>query len=144
MGYYLQAIIGKQQTLAQHASAFRHVHLVPLEKDIAMIPITDALYDEIADGGQIERFYKLSPGIEEWARRISMAAPVAYIEAEFFGGAGGQSAVAWSSGSRTLGPLHSEQAINEALRLLGVQKGGARDEFDAIALGRHRNIEDWT
>jgi hypothetical protein len=34
MGYYLQAIIGKQQTLAQHASDFQHARLVPLAQGI--------------------------------------------------------------------------------------------------------------
>jgi hypothetical protein len=143
MGYYLQAIIGKQQTLTQHASAFQHARVVPLAQDIAIIPITDDLYDEIADGGEVERFEKLSPGVEEWAQRISAVAPVAYIEAEFFGGTGGQSAVAWSGGSRVLGPLHSQDAVNEALRFFGVRVDGAHDEFAAVGLDRHRDTSDW-
>jgi hypothetical protein len=143
MGYYLQAIIGKQQTLAQHASEFQHARVVPLAQGIAIIPLTDDLYDEIAGGGEVERFEKLSPGVEEWARRISAVGPVAYIEAEFFGGTGGQSVVAWSEGSRVLGPVHSEHAINEALRFFAVRVDGAHDEFDALGLGRHRNTNDW-
>src|SRR5262245_25520132 len=121
MGYYLQAIIGKQQTLAQHASEFQRARVVPLAQGIAIIPLTDDLYDEIADGGGVERFEKLSPGVEEWTQRISVVAPVAYIEAEFFGGTGGQSAVAWSNGSRVLGPVHAEDAINQTLRFFGVR-----------------------
>jgi hypothetical protein len=143
MGYYLQAIIGKQQTLTQHVSAFQHARIVPLAQDIAIIPITDDLYDEMAEGEDIEPFEKLSPGVEEWAQRISALATVAYVEAEFFGGTGGQIAVAWSGGSRVLGPLHSPNAINETLRLFGVQVGEAHDEFDAVGLGRHRDTSDW-
>jgi hypothetical protein len=143
MGYYLQAIMGKQQTLAQHASAFQHARVVPLAQDVAIIPMTDALYDEIANGGAVERFEKLSPGVEEWLQRISVVAPVAYIEAEFFGGTGGQSAVAWSAGSRVLGPLHSQDAINETLRFFGVRVDGAHDEFDAVGLDRHRDTNEW-
>jgi hypothetical protein len=74
---------------------------------------------------------------------MSAVAPVAYIEAEFFGGTGGQSAVAWSGGSRVLGPLHAQEAINETLRFLGVRADGARDEFDAVGLGRYRDTADW-
>ena len=143
MGYYLQAIIGRQQTLAQHASEFQHARIVPLAQDIAIIPLTDDLYDEIADGGDVERFEKLSPGVKEWVQRISMVAPVAYVEAEFFGGTGGQSAVAWSGGSRVLGPLYALDAINQTLRFLGVRTNGVHDEFDAIGLGRHRDTADW-
>ena len=143
MGYYLQAIVGKQQMLAQQASAFQHARVVPLAQDIAIIPISDDLYDEIAGGGEVEGFEKLSPGIEEWAQRISVVVPVAYVEAEFFGGTGGQSAVAWSGGSRVLGPIHSQDAINETLRFFGARVGGAHDEFDAVGLGRHRDTADW-
>jgi hypothetical protein len=143
MGYYLQAIIGKQQTLAQHASDFQYARVIPLVQGIAIIPLTDDLYDEIADGGEVEHFEKLSPGVEEWAQRMSAVATVAYIEAEFFGGTGGQSAVAWSGGSRVLGPLHSQDAINETLRFFGVRVDGAHDEFDAVGLGRHRDTDDW-
>ncbi len=143
MGYYLQAIIGKKQTLTQHAAEFQHAHVVPLAQGIAIIPLTDELYDEIADGGEVERFAKLSPGVERWAQRVSVAAPVAYVEAEFHGGQGGQSAVAWASGSRVLGPFHSQDAINETLRFFGVRVDGAHDEFDAVGLGRHRETDDW-
>ncbi len=144
MGCHLQAIIGKQQTLAQHASDFQHARIVPLAQGIAIIPLTDNLYDEIADGGEVERFEKLSPGVEEWAQRISVVAPVAYIKAEFFGGTGGQSALAWSGGARVLGPIHAEDAINQTLRFFGVRVDGAHDEFDAVGLGRHRDTDDWT
>jgi hypothetical protein len=143
MGYYLQAIIGRQQTLAQHASEFQHARIIPLAQGIAIIPITDALYAEIGEGGDVDRFYKLSPGIERWALGISAVAPVAYIEAEFFGGTGCQSAVAWSAGSRVLGPVHSQHAINETLHFFGVRVSDAHDEFDAVGLGRHRDTHDW-
>jgi hypothetical protein len=143
MGYYLQAIVGKQQTLAQHSSDFQHVRVVPLAQGIAIIPLTNDLYEEITDGEGVERFEKLCQGVEEWTQRISVAAPVAYIEAEFFGGTGGQSAVAWSGGSRVLGPIHAEDAVNQTLRFFGVRVDGAHDEFDAVGLGRHRDTDDW-
>ena len=143
MGYYLQAIIGTQRTLAQHASAFQHARVVPLAQDIAIIPLTDDFHEDIADVGEVEGFEKLSPGVEEWVRRVSVVDPVAYVEAEFFGGTGSQSAIAWSGGSRVLGPLHGKDAINQILRFCGVRRDGAHDEFDAVGLGRHRHTDDW-
>jgi hypothetical protein len=74
---------------------------------------------------------------------MSITGPVAYIEAEFFGGSGGQSAAVWSRGSETMPPIHSRDAINQALRFLGVQIGNAQDEFDALGLGRHRDTRHW-
>src|SRR3989440_7835863 len=34
-------------------------------------------------------------------------------------------------------------AFNQALRQLGVPRGAAFDEFEAVGLGRHRHTEDW-
>jgi hypothetical protein len=140
MGYYLEALIGR--TLSDHARGLKNARLVPLERGLAMIPVTDALHAEIGAGDELPRFEKLSQRIEEWARRPSPD-PVAYVEAEFFGGLGGQSAVVWQGGERVLGPLHATDAINQALRVLGVSPDGAHDEFDAVELGRHRKTADW-
>lgn len=108
-----------------------------------MFPLTDELYGEIGPGDEADEFEKLSPGVEQWAQRISMASRLAYVEAEFFGGVGGQAAVAWSEGARALGPLRDQDAINQVLRFLGARADGAHDEFDAIDLGRHRDTSDW-
>jgi len=126
-----------------HASDFRNARVVSLERGVFMIPVTDPLHEEIGRGGEVKRFEKLSPGVEEWVRRISGDGPVAYIEAEFFGGVGGQSAVVWSEGKRVLGPIHDQHAINQALRVLGVRPDGSHDEFDAVDLGRNRDTDDW-
>jgi hypothetical protein len=74
---------------------------------------------------------------------MSLTTPVAYIEAEFFGGLGGQSAVVWSGGSEIMAPIHAPNAIDQALRLQGVLAGDAYDAFAALGLGRHRNTHDW-
>lgn len=65
MGYRLQAIVGKRQMLVRHATEFNHARVVPLTQDIALIPLTDDLHDEIAGPGEVERFLKLSPGMME-------------------------------------------------------------------------------
>lgn len=141
MGYFIQAIIGKADALSKHTSEFQHAQLVLLPQGMAMIPLTDDLHDEI--GGGDLGFVKLTSVGEQWAMNISSLAPVAYIEAEFFGGDGGQSALVWSNASRVLGPINSRRAINQALQFLGVQIGNSKDEFDAVGLGKHRDTHDW-
>ena len=141
MGYYLQALIGHREILEQNVSDYQHARVVLLKQDLAIIPLTDELYEEIGDGPGL--FYKLSASVEAWAEKLSAASPVAYIEAEFFGGVGTQNAMAWSGGSPVLGPVEASDAINQALRLLGVQASHAVDEFDAVGLGRHRDTADW-
>jgi hypothetical protein len=143
MGYYLQAFIGKADALGKHTSEFQHARLIPLTQGMALIPLTDDLHDEIGSGDEAERFEKLSPAVEQWAQRISSGAPIAYIEAEIFGGVGEQSAVVWSGSLRVIEPIHSQGAINQALRFLGVRIDSAHDEFDAVGLGQHRDTHDW-
>jgi hypothetical protein len=143
MGYFLQALIGKQQTFKTNISPFQNVRIVTLQQDIAIIPITNELCEEIGVNSEIEKFYKLSPEIEEWAQQISAAGFVAYVEAEFFGGTGSQSAIAWNAGSRVINPIHGENAINQILKHLEVNRENAHDEFEAIGLGKHRNTNEW-
>jgi hypothetical protein len=143
MSYYLQALIGSKEVLDALASEFQHASVIPLAQGMALIPLTDQLHCEIGKGDTAEGFEKLSPAVSKWAQRISSAAPVTYVEAEFFGGVGGQTAVVWSQGAKVTGPIHSENAINQALRMLGVQMGNAHGEFDAMGLGRHRHTDDW-
>ena len=83
----------------------------------------------------------------------SVVDPVAYVEAEYFGGIGSQFVAVWQGGTLVLGPLVLTEdepwpapgwsPISQALRHLGVSVDGHYDEFDAIDLGRHRHVEDW-
>jgi hypothetical protein len=57
-------------------------------------------------------------------------------------------AIVWKDGAVVLDPLVSKKnqvpgPINGALRFLGVSKGEAADEFEAIGLHLHRWIKDW-
>ena len=139
--YKLQAIIGSQ--LESHALAFKAAIAVPIGHGLQLVPLTDQLWSELGGGERLDWFERRSETVEQWAKEISSTAPVAYVEAEFFGGVGDQSAVAWSVGSRVLGPIHAGDAINQALRFLGVRPDGARDEFDAVNLGRYRTTNEW-
>jgi hypothetical protein len=69
---------------------------------------------------------------------------VAFLAAEFFGGSGSQAVIGWQDGRLAFGPLQAIDAINQALRWLGIDSAGHRDEFDALHLGRHRDTESWT
>jgi hypothetical protein len=68
---------------------------------------------------------------------------IAYVEAEYFGGDGMQAAAVWEAGALVFGPVVADDAINQALRALGVSKGAHSDEFAALNLGRHRDTDQW-
>ncbi len=143
MGYHLQAIISTRQVLQERCADFAAAVVVPLAAGFALIPVTDELLDEIGASGDSGEFYKFTPAVADWLRAISASGPAAYVEAEYFGGVGGQSSTVWSRGELLLAPTHEPRAINRALRVLGISCGTSRDEFEAIGLPRHRHMEDW-
>ncbi|WP_218877954.1 hypothetical protein [Streptomyces sp. TLI_55] len=81
----------------------------------------------------------------------SAAGPIAYVEAEYFGGVGGQRAAAWDGGTLALGPLgkatrrglRTVSPVSQALRRLGARRSLGEDEFSAVGLDRHRHTDDW-
>lgn len=42
-----------------------------------------------------------------------------------------------------LGPRVADDAINSALRAIGVVNDGAKDEFEAMQLSAHQDTGDW-
>src|SRR5215469_16143760 len=104
MGYYLQAFVGTAKALNERVSDFQHAHLVELPQMMALIPLTDELHCGVGIGSEADRFEKLSVQVLQWGQRISIIAPLAYIEAEFFGGVGGQSSIVWSRGLEVTAP----------------------------------------
>lgn len=146
MGYYLQAVIGRVSLEGDFG--FPSARVVTLRQGLRMIPVTDELFEEIqaslpGGGEPLQRFEKFSPAVERWVRELSARGLAAYVEAEYFGGTGGQASVVWRHGETVLGPIHSGDAINRALRVFGVEAGGGLDEFDAVGLGFKRSTGDW-
>ena len=144
MTYTLQAIITKAGALSEPLPG--SLRRVALPGGVDMVPIGKAalkshgfpflpLTDEGNEG--------LPAEIAKLCERLSTECLLAYVEAEFFGGAGAQAHALFSAG-KMVGPVVvSDVAINDALRLLGVQRGEVADEFDVVGLGQHRNTDDW-
>lgn len=64
--------------------------------------------------------------------------PFVVVYTDYFGGVGGQVAVAYREGA----PLDTDGTINDALRGLGVVATPGLDEFDTVGLGRYRGIPE--
>ncbi|MER6666309.1 hypothetical protein ABT256_17340 [Amycolatopsis japonica] len=79
---------------------------MPIGQGLSLMPVTETRFDT-----------GLLPECSEHGA-------VAYVEAEYFGGAGTQFAQVWEGGETILGPLYF-------------------DEFDAVGLGRHRSTDEW-
>jgi hypothetical protein len=150
MGYYLQALIGKTDSLKSDPKSCPSEHRVELAQGYTMILVTDEFCEEIAvkfsanEEESASGFSMLTENLAAWAKQISKLTPVAYIEAEYFGGAGEQSAIVWDKSEIKLGPISAEIGpINQALSFLGAKVLSANDEFEAVGLNRGRDSEDW-
>ncbi|WP_228769950.1 hypothetical protein [Actinokineospora alba] len=128
--------------------------IVPIAQGLALLPITDDFFDSVTDptAPRDPDFWKLPCGFTDRLATWSQVGPTAYVEAEYFGGVGSQTAAVWIDGTIVFGPLHLAEdeptptagtPISQALRHLGVRQAGKSDEFDAAGLGRHRHLKDW-
>ncbi|MFO0890363.1 MAG: hypothetical protein U0790_14620 [Isosphaeraceae bacterium] len=173
MAHGVEALIASEKPLRNGLSGLRRAEVIPLQQGLALVPVTDAFYDQVASqiplagASRIGELWKLSPNLVELARRISVSTPVAYVETDYSGGVGTQAAVVWHHGRISLCPLKIDEGvrleagnikrafralpvklrqgrpINQAIRDLGVRTWWLLDEFDAIGLGRYRSNEDW-
>ncbi|MFE9694999.1 hypothetical protein [Micromonospora sp. NPDC005806] len=154
MGYTLEAIIGSAAALHTAVTQLSAAVPVPLAQDLALVPMTDELFDAVTDGTteKVLGFWKLPGGFDRELTFWSSAGPVGYVEADFFGGVGSQRAALWVAGELVLGPLSVGEGepfapegspISQLLARLGAERDGYRDEFEAVGLGRHRETADW-
>lgn len=97
-------------------------------------------------------FTRLTPGLLSLLEAASSAGPMAYLETDYTGRDGHQTAAVWKNGALALGPLllgpselfvPGDAPITQALRMLGVASRGRLDEFVSAGLGRYRRTEDW-
>jgi hypothetical protein len=142
MAYVLEALVGDLKTLREGVSTITGSHVIALGFGLGLLPLTGEIFESIG-GGECGEFMKLSEAVERLARELSIKSPVAYLEAEYFGGVGAQSAVIWANGVKAGEMLREEHSINRALRELGVHLADAHDEFDEVRLGRHRGTGEW-
>jgi hypothetical protein len=143
VAYTLQAIVGPKEAL--EGVTLRKAVSCPLPQSQGLIVLTKACREEhgiaflpLTDGGGA-----VPEAVAAACSVASRRARVAYVEAELFGGSGCQASIVWDKGEITTGPSVGQHAINQALLLLGVRTAPGQDEFDALGLGRHRDIEHW-
>lgn len=155
MSYVLQAVIAGDALLRAAAREVRGARVAPLRQGLALMPMTDEVFDSVTDDGSkvgALGFWRLSEGFEGLLAKWSAAGPVAYVQAEYFGGIGEQRAAVWADEALALGPLdepaqgqtsRAVSPISQVLRRLGARSSPGKDEFDAVGLDRHRHSDEW-
>ncbi|MFJ4536809.1 hypothetical protein ACIP39_12715 [Streptomyces tibetensis] len=154
MSYELRAVIAAGEALCGATRGPAAARTTSIGQGLWLLPMTDALCESVADRGRSGAlgFQRLPGGFEKLLADWSAAGPVAYVEAEYFGGVGEQGAAVWDGGGVVLGPLRVEEGepfapagspVSQALRRLGVVSGAGPDEFSAVGLDRHRHTDAW-
>lgn len=150
MTHSVQLVIGRGPAM----SAFVRIwsaRSAPLKAPWQAVPMDEELCRRIeADAETRKRPPELdaSPfGLEQaLADATKEGGALAYVETDYWGGSGGQSAIAYVDGREAMAPQRSRGGggpINQALRILGVDKRGGADEFDTIGLGERRTMDDY-
>jgi hypothetical protein len=154
MSYDLQAVIADEEVLRIATRHLPAARLASIGQGLSLMPMTDSLFETVAasSGAGVLGFRRFPEGFEKTLAGWSAGGPVAYVEAEYFGGVGEQRAAVWDGGTIALAPLHVDEGepfpsagspVSQALRRLGVVAGAGEDEFSAVGLGRHRHNEAW-
>ncbi|MEV0327484.1 hypothetical protein AB0H63_13705 [Micromonospora echinospora] len=161
MSYQLSAVVADVELLAEQTGELDHAVLAALRQDFALLPVTPQLVEELTGslpdfaveelGPQRPFRLVLSAALTEVFARWSRRGPVAYLEAEFSGGTGRQSAVVWLDGAVAWGPgfdalldrPRAEWPINTALVRIGAEPGRWIDPFAELGLHLEGSTDGW-
>jgi hypothetical protein len=152
MGHCIQIIVAEAAVAARLVQRWPGATTVALPLGYCALPLTEPLYDALAaalppgaaDAGDV-RFARAPDGVGlEFAAASREVGPLAYLETNYFGGAGSQVAGAWRDGEvRALEYSTHTGPIDAALRVLGVTPAPGQDAFDALGLGAFRHMDEF-
>lgn len=143
MGHSINGVVASAESLPTIAD--RHgLALAPLDLGLAFMPTGPDELDVICAPSATAdaQFIYLSDTVLSALKAWSASGPIAYIETDYFGGVGTQSAITIDRGAVVCRQAEAcRGAINGALRKLGVGHGPATDAFEAVGLHRYRSNE---
>ena len=147
MDHRIIGLVAAPNLLADFAHAHELYEPVPLRLGLHFLPLEEVEHGNWQPTGAptIGKFTYLSESLAELLKTLSRRSPVLYLETDYFGGLGAQSALLFRDGAAIFGPNNSDDTpISEALRIVGVKRGANDfDEFDAVGLGVYRSNDDW-
>ena len=151
MGHSVQLVIGKDPAIGRFLKAWPMARAVALNGGWIAIPMDNVLYELIQaatpTATKPEGLEVSPPGLEAaLIAATKEGGGLAYVETDYFGGSGTQSAEAFVDGRQVVEARRSRGAggsINSALRMIGVVKADDMDEFDTIGLGERRSMTDY-
>lgn len=151
MGCKLEAFILNHQAAELLPDNLRHLHRCRLSDELTLVPVTRQLCKEVeATFGKYEAkddpyedslFMRLHPALTQMAIKISLVAPVLYMERDVWSGIGDSSAIVWHKGEAVFGPEWGGSYTTKAFLLFMQLEGLPADQ--ELNLFRYPFTEDW-
>ncbi len=166
MGHHITALIGTRQALDALNERFGPPEPTALAGHLFILPLDERRLDLLSGSWNRagEGFTYLGSATERGILAGIGTAEVLYLETNYFGGAGSQSAalfangqVIWRESETFLAAVSSRKSwfrrattptqkpqnypINKGLAALGVSRSSGSDEFNSVDLGRFRSLE---
>lgn len=144
MGHCIQAIVCQQGVGLPTKRQRTWPEPIALAQGYTLVPMFESVLDAVPheDGAQkFEGFTYLTHGLLTFLTELSEKSPLAYLETDYFGGEGGQAALAAREGRVVVAPTNADDAINQALAAIGVRRLSSSDEFEALNLGAFRRMD---
>jgi len=141
MGHCIQAIVAPIGTATVISREWPEVPRLDCDNGLAIFPIDADLIDKRIAPDKTptttgDEFMLLTGGFLNLLRALSRGGQLAYVETDYFGGAGGQGALVLREGEEIMPPTWCKSGtINDALKLIGLKRGMFGDEFDAAGFG---------
>jgi hypothetical protein len=154
MGHSINGFIARHDALIAAARDLPKARVCRLVEGFGFVPLTQDVASWDDPAAEYEYLDRLTAAMAAWAVEQSRRFPIAYVQTDYHGGTGSQCAVVWRDGVVSFGPVETvdtyekatpllDGAINRAVRFLGVERGHARVEFEALGLNLYRDNEDW-
>jgi len=146
MGYYLQAFICRKADTRLLTDRFDKAVTIDLGQGLSLVPMTDELFEQInnvSSSASIGKFEFMTENVERKVLDAIGDKKFAYVEAEYFGGKGGQIAIIWQDNKRELVLSLGQDKINQVLKGFGIIANEGQDEFMTLGFGLHRHTNEW-
>ena len=148
MGHCIHAIIAPHSVADSISRAWPELPRLDRDRGFVIFPVSADLIDariapDITPTVTGDDFMLLTNGFRSSLQNLSIGGLLAYVETEYFGGVGGQGALVCRDGIEIMPPTWRQSGtINEALKLIGLERGSSVDEFVAVGLGLVRDNDE--
>jgi hypothetical protein len=148
MGHHISAVLltGPFDEVQSHVFDMKAIRL---REDLTLLPLNASYCDFWSEKLGIYGFVSERPllnscVVHSMVNSIASNPLFAVIDTDYFGGAGSQAAAVYHGTTELMPPETSSTfgPINRALRRLGVNAYGHRDEFETVGLHRFRDFSD--